>query len=206
VLRQPHTIEDTIAVLVGRYGVPTDDGKRRRPRTLSEFRNFCRGLRDWLVREQYILKKMPRRMAYADDKDTVVPALDLNQRDRLRAVWHLLHRVAGGLPYPAPPAWPCSIDQAIDVLDGLDRWILNPSDQGESGGTRATTPGIGRKRRGAPLKYPKSVALAIELLNNGEVPRKVYRLCKEKYGEVEKLPEFDAFTRTVNRHRTAAPT
>jgi len=54
--------------------------------------------------------------------------------------------------------------------------------------------------RGRRVKYPKSRALASNLLTDGEKDRVVYRKCKEKYpDEATKLPKLESFIRNVRR-------
>src|SRR5262249_13521410 len=91
-----------------------------------------------------------------------------------------------------------------------------PESQAASGKTAETTEGTEqpatgtpktseeRKSRGAPVKWPDSIGLAIKLLDEGESPEDVYLRCKkEVLHESEKLPGCKSFIRAVLRHRSA---
>jgi hypothetical protein len=56
--------------------------------------------------------------------------------------------------------------------------------------------------RGAPLKYPKAIKLAVRLLGKHNMSdRKIHRLCQEKY-KCEKIPASPAsFMRRVRDYR-----
>jgi hypothetical protein len=67
----------------------------------------------------------------------------------------------------------------------------------------------GNRRRGAPPRYPKSLAMAIELQQNNPDMKgiKIYNECKKTYGEEEPLPKScESFMRSVrnylNKHST----
>jgi hypothetical protein len=70
----------------------------------------------------------------------------------------------------------------------------------EAGATNGK--GAQSRRKGAPTKYPKCIKMAIRLLRDPDnTPRKVHRLCRERYGAREPIPEDpDSFMRTVRRH------
>jgi hypothetical protein len=57
-------------------------------------------------------------------------------------------------------------------------------------------------RAGRSQKYPKAVDYAIELLEQGNKDQKIYRLCKERFGAEETLPDrCDSFMRRVRAVR-----
>ncbi len=87
------------------------------------------------------------------------------------------------------------LDQLTLAAESLEAWIAEAAD----------TPGPPRARRkGAPVKYPESLKLAIALSKEGKKDVVVYRECKERFGDKETLPkQAAAFMRTVRRHVAA---
>ncbi len=56
--------------------------------------------------------------------------------------------------------------------------------------------------RGRPVKYPQSLELAKDLLDQGELKDlTIYKRCKAEYGDAEPLPSnYESFMRNVRRH------
>jgi hypothetical protein len=60
-----------------------------------------------------------------------------------------------------------------------------------------------RAERGAPVKYPRALAMALDLFAQKDRPkdRTIHRKCREEYGKLETIPSsVESFMRTVRRH------
>jgi hypothetical protein len=117
-----------------------------------------------------------------------------------------------GSPYPAiDPQLPLPLRVNLgELLDWLGTWLRfkwwceDPAERDkallfldEVLGAMTKT----RKKRGAPVKWPKALEMALDLHGKGQKDRVIHRLCREKYGNEEKIPaELKSFMRTILRH------
>jgi hypothetical protein len=95
------------------------------------------------------------------------------------------------------------------ALERVADWLAVERRRGDPWGIRldelreTLLPGVQARRRGqgAPAKYPQALEEGLRLLTKRVKDCRIHRLCREKFGEVEPVPEnAEAFMRTVRRH------